>query len=342
MVKKKVQKTGISHDELKKQYDEKRPSTERFCTEIHRQIKAIVDSASLGLGFPIQYRVKTWGSIKEKLTRLSLVLNSIDDLQDLVGVRIILLYQRDVGRICEFISNVFMILEEYDTKERLSHDQFGYASRHMIVGLPPEWTSIPTLSGCKDLLAEIQVRTVSQHLWAEVSHHLQYKRKESVPDQILRSLYRASALLESVDLELERVLDNRLEYVKHVANVDQEENLNVNLLEQTLNRILPPQNKEENEDFDNLLIDLSFFDITTIAALIDLWESQKAKVLEDEAGYVKENRKKIKVGQDDEGINIERAAKDVYFVFTGLIRIAMSHKFGKEWDSYFAAKRKRA
>jgi len=47
--------------ELKKQYDEKRPSTERFCTEIHRQIKAIVDSASLGLGFPIQYRVKTWG-----------------------------------------------------------------------------------------------------------------------------------------------------------------------------------------------------------------------------------------------------------------------------------------
>lgn len=61
------------------------------------------------------------------------------------------------------------------------------------------------MSGLK---AEVQVRTVTQHVWAAASHVLQYKQEASVPLPVRRSIYRVSALLETVDLEFERVLSS--------------------------------------------------------------------------------------------------------------------------------------
>ena len=75
--------------------------------------------------------------------------------------------------------------------------------------MPDDWLNVPTFREFKGLRAELQIRTLAQQLWAAASHKLQYKRESSVPYPIRRSIHRVAALLETVDLELERVLSER-------------------------------------------------------------------------------------------------------------------------------------
>lgn len=105
---------------------------------------------------------------------------------------------RDVKRVSDLLSQNFVILRQYDTGERLKKDQFGYSSIHVILEVPEEWLKVPTISGLAGFVAEVQIRTLAQHIWAEVSHTLQYKREDNVPDPLVRDIHRLSALLETL------------------------------------------------------------------------------------------------------------------------------------------------
>ncbi len=137
----------------------------------------------------------------------------------------------------ELIAEAFNVLRQYDTQERLREDQFSYASRHFVVKLPEEWLEVPTMAQLGELQAEIQVRTLAQHIWAEASQTLQYKQEQNVPPVVRRAIYRVSALLETVDLEFERVLDQRETYRSTVEASATDEALNVDLLEKALELI---------------------------------------------------------------------------------------------------------
>lgn len=169
-----------------------------FCTEVSRQVSHLLTDAGVTLGFPIESRVKSWASIVEKCDRKDLHLTALSDLNDLVGLRVVLLFRRDVVATCSLLEGHFEIVESYDTQERLQEDQFGYSSRHFVVRLPHRWLTIPTFSQLGPLKAEIQVRTVAQHIWAAASHTLQYKQEQNVPVPVRRSMSRVSALLETV------------------------------------------------------------------------------------------------------------------------------------------------
>ncbi len=194
---------------LETQYKEILPLAERLRDEIVRQVTTLVDRENISLGFPIIARIKSWESIREKVPRLSLHLRSLHELQDLVGVRLIALFRRDAEQLSHLVESSFNILQKVDTLGQLKEDQFGYSSVHYVVAIPESWQAVPSLTQLGNFRAEIQIRTVAQHLWAATSHVLQYKHEESVPEPVRRSIYRVSALLETVDLEFERVLTEK-------------------------------------------------------------------------------------------------------------------------------------
>lgn len=99
--------------------------------------------------------------------------------------------------------------------------------------------SVPSLNTLGGLAAEIQVRTMAQHIWAASSHVLQHKNESNVPLPVSRSIHRVSALLETVDFELERVLIDRERYSAEI-NLSSEEPLNVDSLRKLLDSLLPP------------------------------------------------------------------------------------------------------
>ena len=299
------------------------PRAKRLLVALTKEIGELLNANDLALGVPLEGRVKAWVSIQDKLDRKSLELRAPSDLDDLVGVRVILLFRVDLENVIQLLNETFNVLSVEDTASRLGDSQFGYQSRHLILRLPAAWAGITSLSDLCELKAEIQVRTVAQHIWAAASHKLQYKQEESVPPPLRRTIYRISALLETVDLELDRVLEERRQYTDRDASITSAaETLNVDLLAKVLDAALPALNKS-NENYEELLQDLLHFGVNTPETLRHLLSKHIAKVMDVEQQNVERT-----TGGDCIGTTKERVERGVYFTHGGLVRNALGNEFG--------------
>jgi putative GTP pyrophosphokinase len=232
--------------------------------EAFRQLSKLLSDEGIFPAVPIESRLKTWSSISEKVQRKSLEIESLTELNDLVGFRIILLFSQDVEKTLEKVSDVLTVVEKQNKGQNSSEDQFGYQSVHCVGYLPESWLSLPTLMPLKGVKVEIQIRTIAQHLWAAASHLLQYKREENIPVAIRRSVHRMSALLEVVDNEFERVLKEREILTKNHALPNDEEFLSVDYVKNILDKTFPLKNKTLGSERYELVIDyFRIFDLDT-------------------------------------------------------------------------------
>lgn len=325
---------GASLDELRRQYFDIKPLADRFGLELRDQMYDLLLKADLALAVPIECRTKSWESLAEKLDRKSLELSSVAALPDLVGLRLILLFTRDVTEAVRLIAQALEVVSTEDTGERLGDAQFGYRSHHLIVQLPKAWLAVPTFSGLGGLQAEIQIRTVAQHIWAAASHLLQYKQEESVPIALRRSVSRVSALLETVDLEFDRILTDRAYYVRTVDISTTAEPLNVDVVEKLLSEMLPEANKGESEPYGELLSDLTAFKVTDTGQLRDLITRRLPEAQKSNASEVEKRRK----SQQFAGTSKERIEAGVFWTHVGLIRQMLVHEHPRVFDDYMRAK----
>ena len=146
--------------------------------------------------FFIQNRVKSQESIQKKNKRKD-EFNQDIEITDYSGIRLILVRLFEM-RICiELITKKFevdYINSNFNQQSFIEDNQFGYLSSHIVV----KENNIKT---------EIQIRTLSQHLWASISHSLDYKsiKKDTI---FRRKLFRLSSLLEQVDISIEDLYVN--------------------------------------------------------------------------------------------------------------------------------------
>ncbi len=290
--------------------------------------------SDITLALPIEYRVKEIDSIIDKIERSESKTSSLKDITDLIGLRIILLFRRDVEKVCDVISKQFDVIEKDDKLTIISESQFGYSSVHFLVTVPASWLSVPTLAPFKGLKAEIQVRSMAQHIWAAASHKLQYKNEQSVPIPVRRSIHRVSALLETVDLEFERILDEKNEYRREIEKVAKSPKapLNVDLLENILDELLPAENKdvEKGELYGDLLQDLIGNGISYSDELIKAIRENLPFVMADEEKNIDEMRKHFNPKRTSKA----RMDRGVYFTHIGLVRGVISKAVGHNWADY--------
>ena len=81
--------------------------------EARKQIEELLKQGEISLAVPIQSRVKKWDSLQAKLERKQRLVTSITELSDLVGLRIIVLFFRDLDRVCNVLEERFRILERF-------------------------------------------------------------------------------------------------------------------------------------------------------------------------------------------------------------------------------------
>lgn len=329
-----------SAGDLRSEYEAKFALAGRLRDCIREQILTLLEKHHITLGVPLEFRVKDWSSIEEKLVRKSLSLSSLDELPDLVGVRAILLFRKDLIAVDTIIRQNFDVLSAEDTSARLEETQFGYQSQHYVVRLLESWTSIPSYSDLGGFAAEIQVRTVAQHIWAAASHKLQYKKEESVPPPLRRAIYRVSALLETVDLEFSRVLEEREIYISQEKVPGSEPSrLNVDLLRSIMDASLPLQNKTDSEAYGDLLEELFALGVNTDEELRSVIASGRAAAEAKDKEYVDEYRAEAAV-DSSKVTNLpetyERVSKGHFMAHTGLMRWVMRAHFGDEGDKILA------
>lgn len=164
-------------------------------------------------------RVKETASLADKLLRLDKTYDSINDVTDICGVRVITYYSDEVDRIAKIIRREFLVDPRNSVDKRLpiSPDRFGYSSLHYVVSLKPKHARLTENKIFRGLKCEIQIRSVLQHAWAEIEHDLGYKSKVAVPDDIRRRFARLASLFELGDDEFVEV---RREVRKHKAEVE--------------------------------------------------------------------------------------------------------------------------
>ncbi|MEP6761860.1 MAG: hypothetical protein ABJA93_10920 [Sporichthyaceae bacterium] len=92
-------------------------------------------------------------------------------------------------------------------RETASEGRFGYASRHLLVGLDAARANQPAYELLRGRQAQVQIRTVLQHAWAEFEHDIRYKG--TIPDEHVLDFDRrftlAAGLLELADREFSTI-----------------------------------------------------------------------------------------------------------------------------------------
>ena len=236
-----------------------RPNHEKLCEEVTYIIKKLLQTNDLEYS-AITWRAKKIDSFCDKLGRKKYE-DPFKDVTDLAGVRIVYLYGSDKGTIESLIEREFKVLEKVDKIEEESPEQFGYGALHYLVHLGKK-SSGARYDDLKDLVCEIQVRTILQDAWAIVAHHLSYKQESDVPVKLRRKLNALSGLFETADDRFIQLRDERVKYseeVKDDISKDEAKSLNKKLNLDNLSAYLGwrfPGKETENKGTVELLPDL--------------------------------------------------------------------------------------
>ncbi len=176
----------------------------------------------------IEARAKSVLSFAEKILRKrkvyvhpkgGLPADPLARLTDLCGARVITQTSEQVRSVCQFIEGAFDIdrSNSEDVSQRLRPTEFGYRSVHYIVAIDPQklqdaGVAIAIPAEVLGLKAEIQVRTLLEHAWADIGHDMAYKTELRVPDRIHRQFASLAAVLEGVDRQFEMLVHGLEEF----------------------------------------------------------------------------------------------------------------------------------
>jgi putative GTP pyrophosphokinase len=225
-------------EELEKEYKNIIEDYTDFLEEIKRMVEKILYRNQIPIAFGINGRIKTLDSIFEKITSERFIIkNTVTELNDLIGLRIVLLFPEFKDKVVEILSTELKLLND-PNKSSQSPDKFGYSSIHLILGIKDEWIKVPSWENHYNKKIEVQVRTLSEHIWAETSHSLFYKREENIPNIINRDLYKLSALLEVVDDKLQTLKYTVEEHFRYIVDAPYDEILKLDLNSETFRRVM--------------------------------------------------------------------------------------------------------
>lgn len=151
----------------------------------------------------IQTRAKTLSSFAEKAIRKRFKYdNPVKQFTDLCGARVITHTKSEVEALCKFVETNLVVdkANSQDVSSRLKKNEFGYLSVHYIVTLPDKPVlGIPIPECIGNRKAEIQIRTLLQHAWSDITHDRLYKNPFIVPEKLEREAARLAAVMEKAD-----------------------------------------------------------------------------------------------------------------------------------------------
>lgn len=179
-----------------------RDQLDRFGMLISSRIRQAMREA--GLWANVTSRTKSIDSILKKLL-LKADRTTYDSMTDIVGVRAVMRYRPEVGKASSIMENLFECAPADDKSVKLANEGVGYLSIHRDITLrATDERSAEFPAG--RFRAEIQLRTLAQHLWAEMSHDTFYKSsKETLSADLKRRVNLMAGLLEVADNEFARL-----------------------------------------------------------------------------------------------------------------------------------------
>lgn len=201
-----IPKLNPHGEALLQQFREQVPALEQLSKTVYDQLRQVLHEQSVELS-AIEYRVKTEQSLAGKLERKGDKYASLEDITDLVGLRIITFYTDDVDKVAAIVQQLYYVDWSNSIDKRKAHEltSFGYNSLHYICRLKEG--SAPF---------EIQMRTALQHVWSAIEHDIGYKGAVKLPPEYRRQFSRLAGMLELADDEFSRLRTTMTDYRRQV------------------------------------------------------------------------------------------------------------------------------
>ena len=197
------------------EYKDNLPRFREVEAQVRDSLKRTLADAGL-LVAAIESRVKGYDSLAGKLELKGHKYNSLADLTDILGLRIITFYIDDVDKVASAVERLFTVDWDNTVDKRKIHDidSFGYLSLHYICSIP----GFP-------YRFEIQMRTLLQHAWANMDHDTGYKSGVEIPKRYMRNMSRLAGMLELVDEEFSKIRIELTDYRRRVQALVRSGNL---------------------------------------------------------------------------------------------------------------------
>jgi predicted RNase H-like nuclease/ppGpp synthetase/RelA/SpoT-type nucleotidyltranferase len=200
-------------DAAVREYARTQPERQRATDQFVHLVTAILDDAGINY-LTVTGRAKSVSSFATKAARTvdgsRVFPEPLVDITDQIGIRVITYVHSDVQAVVDLLSDQVVVHDDRDMgRETADEGRFGYASRHLLVGVDPGRGAPAGYDLLPTRRAQVQIRTVLQHAWAEFEHDIRYKGTippEHVPE-FDRRFTLAAGLLELADRELSAIRD---------------------------------------------------------------------------------------------------------------------------------------
>jgi ppGpp synthetase/RelA/SpoT-type nucleotidyltranferase len=151
-----------------------------------------------------------------------------DYITDLIGVRIICLYEKNIQEVGDILRDNLCLIDSTDKSELIeqAENTFGYKGLHLDMKLDDTREVMPEYSRYKDIVFEVQIRTIIQDAWSVLDHKIKYKK--SIPHGLKRRINSLAALFETADREFYSIqeetekLEKRIKDKSKNANTERE------------------------------------------------------------------------------------------------------------------------
>lgn len=278
------------------EYDKKYHSFKLFEGKMKHLINDLLQSKNIKV-HNISTRIKERASLEKKIS-LKNKYKKIEQITDIIGLRIITFFEDEVDVIAKLISEEFVIDKQNSVDKRVvEYDKFGYSSLHYVVTINAKRAKLLEYKDYKTQKMEIQIRSILQHAWAEIEHDFGYKSKTNIPDVVKRNFSRVAALLETSDLEFTKLRLKLNEYEKEIEQKISQNPIAVDINDISLesfivnNKLVLLLDKEiarkTNTKLNNSVSDLdtsnipklAYLNITNINQLDTLLEQRKKDIV---------------------------------------------------------------
>lgn len=210
--------TDLEIVSLVERYKRERDRFEKLATMVSRRLSARLWAAAIP--HVPTFRSKDPASLRNKLARESgayefdrFKTEFSPSIKDLAGVRVLLYRPRDVEPTCALIEELFLVpVPREFRKDHTNPD--GYQARHRVAALRPEDIDAdPTAENLRFTPCEIQVVTISDHIWNELEHDIRYKTPHGRPSEVqgvlLETLRRQLSLVGGTVVQLMDATDQQ-------------------------------------------------------------------------------------------------------------------------------------